>query len=258
MIEAEWVRVRAGGRELLRGITLRLAPGSFTAVLGPNGAGKTTLLRALAGERMADAGRVTFDGRPVAAWGGLALARRRAVLAQHSDLAFGLAAGDVVGLGRLPHAGTPAARDDLAACRAVRDHFDLATLWPRPLPTLSGGERQRVQIARAAAQLWRRDGDHSGQALFLDEPAAALDLARQREAIAFAHAMARAGAAVLAVLHEPNLAVDADQVVLLRDGAVLHAGPAREALTAEALGACLGVAVEQVERRAGGVGFLVG
>jgi iron complex transport system ATP-binding protein len=258
MIEARDLRVSAGGRDLLRIAGLRLAPGSFTAVLGPNGAGKTTLLRALAGEAAPDAGQVTFDGRLVRGWGSLALARRRAVLAQHSDIAFGLAVSDVVGLGRLPHAGTAAARDDRDACVAVRHDFGLAALWDRPLPTLSGGERQRVQIARAAAQLWRRDGDQSGQALFLDEPAAALDLARQAEAIGFAHAMARPGATVLAVLHEPNLAGGADQVVLLRLGEMVAAGPAEEVLTAARLGDCLGVAVEAVARRNGATGFLVG
>ena len=258
MIVAEGLGVRAGGRMLLQGVGLCLAPGSFTAVLGPNGAGKTTLLRALSGEQAADAGRVAFAGRPVREWGTLALARRRAVLAQHSDLAFGLAVGDVVALGRLPHAGTPAARDDGDACRAACAVFGLGPLWTRAFPTLSGGERQRVQIARAAVQLWRRDGDHAGQALFLDEPAAALDLARQQEAIRFAHAMARAGATVLAVLHEPNLAVGADRVVLMRDGRVMAAGPAADVLTAGWLRECLGVEVEAVARRAGGTGFLVG
>jgi iron complex transport system ATP-binding protein len=258
VIVAEGLGVREGGRWLVRDVGLRLAPGSFTAVLGPNGAGKTTLLRALSGERAADAGCVAFAGRPVRAWGALALARRRAVLAQHSDLAFGLEVGDVVGLGRLPHAGTPAACDDRDACRAVCAVFGLEPLWRRAFTTLSGGERQRVQIARAAAQLWRRDGDQAGQALFLDEPAAALDLARQQEAIRFARAMAGAGAAVLAVLHEPNLAVGADRVVLMREGRVMVAGPAAEVLTAGWLRECLGVEVEAVARRAGGTGFLVG
>ncbi len=258
MIEAEGLGVRAGGRMVLREVGLLLEAGSFTAVLGPNGAGKTTLLRALSGEVAADAGTVRFGGRKVGAWGALALARRRAVLAQHSDLAFGLEAGEVVALGRLPHAGTAAARDDRDACRAVRAAFGLEALWHRAFPTLSGGERQRVQIARAAAQLWRRDGAQGGQALFLDEPAAALDLARQQEAIGFARAMAASGAAVLAVLHEPNLAAGADQVVLMREGRVLAAGPAAQVLTAGALAACLGVAVEAVPRRAGGIGFLVG
>lgn len=257
MIAAEGVAVWAGGRALLHDVSMAVRPGSFTAVLGPNGAGKTTLLRVLAGERGADGGVVTFDGRATGAWGGLALARRRAVLAQHSDLAFGLAVRDVVALGRLPHAATPAARDDLAACDAVRAAFGLEALWDRALPTLSGGERQRVHIARAAAQLWRRDGDHAGQALFLDEPAAALDLARQRDAIGFAHGLARRGAAVLAVLHEPNLAAWADEVVLLREGRLLAAGPTAEVLTAPLLGACLGVEIERVKRAGGGYGFIM-
>ncbi|MBN8888743.1 MAG: ABC transporter ATP-binding protein, partial [Rhodospirillales bacterium] len=183
------------------------------------------------------------------------LARRRAVLSQHHALSFGLAVADVVALGRLPHRGTAAAAEDRAALAALRLDFGLEALWGRAYPTLSGGERQRVQLARAAAQLWRRGG-REGQALFLDEPAAALDLAQQGAALRFAFAMAGQGAAVLAVLHDPNHAARADQVVLLEAGRVLAAGPPNEVLTAARLGACLGVALRGAEGPDGRTVFL--
>ncbi len=257
MIAAQNLRVRVGRHVLLDDVSLRLAPGTLTAVLGANGAGKTTLLRALAGEQPPDGGSVCLDGTPIGTLDPRVLARRRAVLSQRGSLAFGLTVADVVALGRLPHRATPAQRDDRAALAAVRDDFSLAALWDRAYPTLSGGERQRTQLARAAAQLWHRDGDQSGQALFLDEPAAALDLAQQRTALAFAAGMAARGAVVLAVLHDPNQAARADQVVLLRAGILQAAGPTRDVLTPAGLAACLDVEIECLVRADGGSAFVV-
>jgi iron complex transport system ATP-binding protein len=246
MIIANHLGVRAGRRMLLDDVTLRLPSGTLTAVLGRNGAGKTTLLRVLHGERPPDRGEVLFAGKRLHRLAPIALARRRAVLSQHQSLAFGLRVADVVELGRLPHRGTPAARDDTAALAAVARDFDLERLWEQSYPTLSGGERQRVHLARAAAQLWRPDGCHAGQALFLDEPAAALDLAQQRMALRFATGLVRRGAAVVAVLHDPNHAVEADQVVMLRNGRIGAIGAPADVLNAATLTDCLGIPVEAI------------
>jgi iron complex transport system ATP-binding protein len=255
MIRAERAGYSVARARLLAEVSLDLRPGTLTAVLGRNGAGKTTLLRLLTGELAPDRGRVLLDGAPLSGVSAVALARRRAVLSQQHALSFGLSVSDVVALGRLPHRGTPAAADDRAALSAVRADFMLEALWERPYPTLSGGERQRAQLARAAAQLWRR-GDRQGQALFLDEPAAALDLAQQGAALRFAADMARQGAAVLAVLHDPNHAAQADQVVLLAAGRVLAAGPPAEVLTAARLGECLGVVLHALPGPGGQTVFL--
>ncbi len=255
MIRAEGAGYSVGRTRLLAEASLRLRPGTLTAVLGRNGAGKTTLLRLLTGELAPESGRVLLDDAPIASLSAIALARRRAVLSQQHALSFGLLVADVVALGRLPHRGTAAAAEDRAALAAVRADFMLEALWRRPYPTLSGGERQRAQLARAAAQLWRR-GDRQGQALFLDEPAAALDLAQQGAALRFAGDMAAQGAAVLAVLHDPNHALRADQVVLIGGGRVLAAGPPAEVLTAERLGDCLGVALHALPGPGGQTVFL--
>ncbi|MEJ0017169.1 MAG: heme ABC transporter ATP-binding protein [Acetobacteraceae bacterium] len=251
MIQADRIGVRIGARHLLDGVSLCLEPGTLTAVLGRNGAGKTTLLRAMTGDLAPDTGTVLLDGMRLHALAPRDLARRRAVLSQHHGLAFGLSVADVVALGRLPHRGTAAARHDRDALAAVCAAFELEALWQRAYPTLSGGERQRVHLARAAAQLWRPGGDHAGQALFLDEPAAALDLAQQRFALRFARDMARRGTMVMAVLHDPNHAADADQVVMLRDGQVAAIGEAAAVLTAANIAHCFGVTVETVERADG-------
>ena len=63
VLRASGLRKRLGGREVLAGVDLMLAPGTVTVVLGENGAGKTTLLRALAGELALDDGQVWVCGR---------------------------------------------------------------------------------------------------------------------------------------------------------------------------------------------------
>ena len=258
MIAAAGLTVRArGGRTLLDRVSLDMHPGVFTAVLGPNGAGKTTLLRALSGGLPPDAGDVTLDGTPLAAMARNALARRRAVLGQHQGLEFALTVADVVALGRLPFAGEPDARFDRVAIQAASDAFGLGGLWRRAYPTLSGGERQRAQLARVAAQLWRPPGGAGGtRALFLDEPTAALDLAQQGAAIAFAHRMAADGVAVLAILHDLNQAMFADRVVLLRAGRIVADGPTAAIMQPATLQACFGVSVERLGRADGRDAFL--
>lgn len=248
MIVTEHLGVRAGGRMLLEDINLSFRPGTLTVILGRNGAGKTTLLRTLTGERPPDHGAVRLGDRPLHRIPPVLLARGRAVLSQHQSLAFGLLVRDIVALGRLPHRGTPAAREDAAALAATRRDFDLGTLWDRAYPTLSGGERQRTHLARAAAQLWRPDGMHEGQALFLDEPSAALDMGQQRMALRFAAGMVRRGTLVVAVLHDPNQAIEADQIVMLVNGRVMAVGAPADVLTAGNLSECLATPIEMIRR----------
>jgi iron complex transport system ATP-binding protein len=101
----------------------------------------------------------------------------------------------------------------------------------RRYPSLSGGERQRVHLARVLTQLERPDAAHPGY-LLLDEPTSSLDLGHQQRVLALALAFARAGGAVLVVLHDLSLAAGfADQVVLMHEGRVLVAGTPAQVLT---------------------------
>jgi iron complex transport system ATP-binding protein len=233
MLECFSLCVRASWRRLLVNLDMRLEPGEFLAVLGENGAGKTTLLRALAGEPLAplrSSGRVTLAGRPIHAWSARERARLRAVLPQHTDLAFAFTAEEVARLGRYPHGGT-AVDDALIAARALQ-MADAEHLAQRDVATLSGGERARVFLAAVLAQLWETESDQP-RFLLLDEPTAALDLAHQHHLLATAREFAATrGLGMLAILHDLNLAAQyADRVLVLRDGGLLAQGAPREVLT---------------------------
>ena len=241
MIVARGVTVRAGGATLVDDVSLDVSAGEVVALVGPNGAGKTTLLGALAGDRRLAAGRVSIAGRDLIRLRGRQLARRRAVLPQRSGLAAAFSALEVVMLGLVDPCGDEEARR--RAARRRLDEVELGHLAARSYPTLSGGEQQRVQLARVLAQL----GDAGGRALFLDEPTAALDPRHQQVVLARARHAARAGHAVVAVLHDLSLAARwADRLVLLHRGSVSGCGRPEDVLRPDLLRAVFSIGFDLV------------
>ncbi|WP_374726509.1 heme ABC transporter ATP-binding protein [Hydrogenophaga laconesensis] len=217
------VGVRMAGSTLLQGVRVRLAPGEVGAILGPNGAGKSTLLSVLAGLRAPDTGRVTLNGVPVAPARVHELARHRAVLPQETAVAFDFRVQEVVELGRYPHHQQPS-NNEAAIVRAAMQATGVAALAGRSIASLSGGERARAQLARVMAQIWERSADGAPRWLLLDEPTAALDLRHQHETLGTVHRWAREqGVGVLAVLHDPNLALRYADRVWVLDGGVVQA-----------------------------------
>ncbi len=217
-----------GGRPVLHPLTLAPAPAAWTAIVGPNGAGKSTLLRAMTGLLPFD-GTLTLDGRSWTAWPAKERARRVAWLGQNESAAEDLTAFDVVMLGRLPHQAwlAPASQADHAA---VADAMRQTQSWDwreRSLGSLSGGERQRVLLARALAV-------QSG-ALLMDEPLAHLDPPHQSDWARLVRERVARGAAVVSVLHELNVAMQADVLVVMDAGRIVHEGAPHDPATHDAL-----------------------
>ena len=247
--EAVTVRVgtgRTGTRDLIRDISLTLVPGEFVAVLGPNGAGKSTLLNVLAGDRRPARGQVMLDGLPLASWGRTTLAHRRAVLPQHSSVAFDFTGRQVATLGLLAHRGEMSDKRTAAIVERALAETEAASFADRSYSVLSGGERQRVQLARVLAQC---DADPAAKRyLLLDEPIAGLDLAHQHAALASARRRVERGLGVLAVLHDLTMAARyADRVAILQDGALLACGPTQTTLDPELLSQVFATRVVSVD-----------
>ncbi len=224
MLEARGVHLSRGGRPVLSGVDLALRPGEVVALVGPNGAGKSSLFALLAGELRPERGEVTLDGRPLAGLAAAELARARAALEQAPSLSASFTVAELVALGM---AAVPQADIDEAALAArAMAAVGIAGLAGRPADRLSGGERARAHLARVLVQLWAGRADGGGRFLLLDEPTASLDLGHQIAAMRVARAEAAAGAGVLAVLHDLNLAAAfADRVLLLCDGRAAAQGP---------------------------------
>lgn len=216
------------GRAVLQPLQFAPEPGQWTAIVGPNGAGKSTLLRALSGLLPFD-GQLTLDGRPWTAWPARERARALSWLGQSESSADELSALDVVMLGRLPHQAwlAPPSAADRAAVQQAMQQTQSWDWRDRPLAHLSGGERQRVLLARALAV--------QAGVLLMDEPLAHLDPPHQSDWVRIARAQAQAGVAVVSVLHELNIALQADRLIVMADGRIVHDGAASDAATHAAL-----------------------
>jgi len=212
-----------GPTPVLRGLDLSVPAGSLTAVLGPSGCGKTTLLRIVAGFERLDAGSVTVAGQVVASAGSAVPPERRriGIVPQEGALFPHLSVAGNVGFGLKSGAGRP---------RRVAELLELVGLGGfgvRMPSELSGGQQQRVALARALAP--------TPALVLLDEPFSALDSglrAAVREDVRAA--LRAAGATAVLVTHDQQEALSmADQVAVMRDGAVvqcaspaeLYAGP---------------------------------
>ena len=231
---------------MLRGCDLGVAAGEVVSVVGPNGAGKSTLLRVLAGLIAPRRGHVTLDGRELGTFTRAEVARRIAVVPQVFETLFPFTVREVVALGRtarLGALGRASARDHVATERAIGE-LGLAALVDRRIDEISGGERQRAVLAMALAQ--------EGDVLLLDEPTAHLDPAHQLATLALVRELARTrGLAVVAVLHDLNLAaVAATRVLVLDGGSVVVDAAPLSALTPEIVARVFGASLG-VERRDG-------
>jgi iron complex transport system ATP-binding protein len=249
MLEASDVSVRAGRHLLLDALSLALRPGELTALVGPNGAGKSTLVGLLSGHRRPEHGQVALDGRPIAGWEPQALARRRAVLTQDSDLGFAFTVREVVALGRAPHRGRHGRDAERAVVERAMELAQVAHLAGRSYPSLSGGERQRAMLARVLAQLLEPEGGSlAGRWLLLDEPTASLDLAHQKLVLEAVAGLTRQGCGAVVVLHDLNLAARfADRVAMLCRGRLVAFGTPEEVLTAARVSLIYAVEVARLD-----------
>ena len=188
-----------GGRVVLDGVDLDIAPGEFVAMLGVSGTGKSTLLRALAGLDREVTGELSVPGPVAVAFQEPRLLPWRRVLA---NVALGL---------RVPDAGAVAGR----ALEEV-GLTERAGAWPL---TLSGGEAQRAALARALVR--------EPSLLLLDEPFSALDaLTRIAMHRLVLRLWERHRPAVLLVTHDVDEAlILADRVLVLASGRIVFSGP---------------------------------
>ena len=238
MLLVEHVDYTVGTASILKGVSIQAMPGEVVALCGPNGAGKSTLLRIVSGEIQPDKGTVQVLKQPLDSWNPRDLARTRAKLSQESNLTFSFRVWEVVQMGRFPYAESTSNTDVVAACM---DRVGITDLADRYYTSLSGGEKQRVHLARVLAQLTGSASE--SKLLLLDEPTSALDLLHQEVALELVHALSREQQfAVVVVLHDLNLAAAwADRVILLKDGAVSHAGMPADVFTQEVLQHVYGV-----------------
>lgn len=209
------------GASILRGVSLRVAPGQRVAVVGPTGAGKSTLLSLLPRFYDPTRGRVRVDGRDVRGYR-LASLRRQVAMVLQPPLLFPVSLRENIAFGR------PEARMEeiVAAAKAARIH-EMITRLPRGYDTsvaeqgvtLSEGEKQRLTIARAILR--------DSPILILDEPTSALD--PETEALVMvALERLQAGRTTFIIAHRLSTVRTADLIVVIKDGRLVEQGPLAE------------------------------
>ncbi len=217
-------RTGSGEVPALRRVDAAFAPGHMTAIVGPSGSGKSTLLNLLAGFDVPTHGEVTLDGVSLGSLDENRRAelrlRRFGFVFQSFNLVTVLSAEQNVAFPMGLAGVGPTERRDRA--RALLARFGLERRADHLPHRLSGGERQRVALARALAN----DPD----VIFADEPTGNLDTRSGVQVLEALRQVAAEGHTVIVVTHDQNVAGIADGRIELRDGVVVGASGAVEAV----------------------------
>jgi ABC-2 type transport system ATP-binding protein len=205
--------VERGGRTVLGGISVEVAAGRITGLLGPSGCGKSTLMRSIVGVQRVAGGTVTVLGQDA---GTPALRRRVGYVTQAPSVY-----ADLTVRQNLAYFARVLSAPREAVGRVV-DTVDLAEYGESPVGRLSGGQRARVSLA--VALLGEPD------VLVLDEPTVGLDPVLRRELWGTFRELAGEGATLLVSSHVMDEADRCDDLVLMRDGAVIASEPREQLL----------------------------
>jgi len=231
--------------QALRGVSLAIEYGEFTAIMGASGSGKSTLMNILGCLDRPTSGRYLLEGREVSGLSTEQLAeiRNRTVgfVFQSFNLLARTTALENVELPLL-YAGVSAAERRSRAAEAL-GRVGLADRADHHPNQMSGGQQQRVAIARA---LVSRPG-----MILADEPTGNLDTRTSEEVMALFQELGRGGITVVLVTHETDIARFAGRVLVMRDGEVVsdaaqapqRAGPPVPAAQAEGRARVLGEVV---------------
>jgi ABC-2 type transport system ATP-binding protein len=204
---AVWVdalRVRRGGREVLREVSLSVPAGSVTGLIGPSGCGKTTLLRAVVGVQVVAGGTVTVLGRPA---GSRSLRNRIGYATQSPAVYVDMTVSECLWYFA---AVLRAPRCDVA--RVIGD-VGLDGQARQLVGQLSGGQRSRASLAVALLG--------APELLVLDEPTVGLDPVLREDLWGLFHRLAAAGTTVLVSSHVMDEAARCQRLVLMREGRIL-------------------------------------
>ena len=199
-------------------IDLTLTPGSSNAIIGPSGSGKSTLVTLLAGLQRPTSGRVYLGEEEISRLPETALLRIRAEqvgVAMQNPSRNLLPYANAVDNIRFAQRGPRSYRREtqLPNPEQLLDELGLAQLVGIPVDRLSGGERQRIALAVATAN---RPG-----VLIADEPTSQLDAAnRNRVVELLRHVSTHLAATVIAVTHDPLVAVGLDRTIQLHEGRI--------------------------------------
>ena len=216
-----------GGNVAVHDVSLDLYPDRITALIGPNGAGKTTLFNIVTGYERADAGDITFDGRPVTGLAPWQISRQGVVRTFQTPVGFPTmtvwesmqvaGASHAVLTGMLTTRGRHEVAELSRRADEILENLGLHQLLDTPVDELAAGDRKLAELAR---QLMSRP-----RLLLLDEPAAGVNpgaISRLSDLIRDVH---RSGIALMIIDHNLSFVLDvADYVHVMANGRIIADG----------------------------------
>ncbi len=224
LLELRGITKHFGGVAALHAVDLTLHRGRILALLGENGAGKSTLMKILSGVYRANAGSIRFEGREVVFRGpvdahalGIAIIHQEFSLVPHLDVAENI----FLGRERVNRVGACARREMRQEAQVVLDRLGTHIPVNAPVAQLSVAEQQFVEIAKALLR--------ENRVLIMDEPTATLTPLETERLFRVIRDLKAAGVSVVFISHHlEEIFALADEVVCLRDGRVVGAGPVEE------------------------------
>ncbi len=228
-----------GAETFINNLSFSVGEGEFIGLLGANGSGKSTILKLGCGVLKPAGGEVTLWGKTLQSYHNKDRAKLISYLPQTLDTSVPFTIGELVNMGLYPYDIPPAMAADealeLVGLSGKRDAY---------LTDLSGGERRRTFIAMTLLQ--------GAGILLLDEPLANLDIRYQIELVRLLRKLrAERRISVVMALHDINIALQFDKVMLIKDGSIIGEGCPEDVLTDNLIAEAFGVRVKIIRQAEG-------
>jgi ABC-type cobalamin/Fe3+-siderophores transport system ATPase subunit len=228
-------------RTFIHNLAFSVGEGAFIGLLGANGSGKSTIMKLGSGILKPLSGRVLLWGRNIRETGNRDRAKLISYLPQTLDITVPFTVRELVSMGLYPY--------DIPPDMTVEEAMDVVGLGDKAdahLSDLSGGERRRTFIAMTLVQ--------GAGLLLLDEPLANLDIKYQIELVRLLRNLQKTkNIAVVMALHDINIALQFDTVMLIKEGNLISSGRPESVLSKEMLKQAFDVNMEIMKTEIGGV-----
>jgi len=229
------------GGTFIKDLSFTVENGQFIGLLGANGSGKSTILKLASGILTASGGSVDLWGKSIQSYRNKDRAKLLSYLPQVLDISIPFTVREVVSMGLYPYDILPPLTTD-EALKMV----GLAHKADSVIINLSGGERRRVYIAMTLLQ--------GAGLVLLDEPLANLDIRYQIELLRLLKELrASRGITVIMALHDINIALQFDTLLLIKEGKIIGTGTPDAVLTGNLLKDAFDVEVDIKREESGGV-----
>jgi iron complex transport system ATP-binding protein len=219
-------------RPFIETLTFHVDDGEFIGLLGANGSGKSTILRLASGLLKPTDGSIKLWGKPLDSYRNKDRAKLLCYLPQLLDITMPFKVRELVTMGLYPYEILP----ELTVDEAL-EMVGLQEKSESYIATLSGGERRRAFIAMTLLQ--------GAGLLLLDEPMANLDIKYQMEIQRLLRELKeKKNISIIMALHDINIALQFEKVMLIKDGRILGIGSPEEVLTGRLLKEAFDVSIE--------------